>query len=193
MNLRMIGALGLTTAMFVSTALAFQPWAWNRPQAPRKESPAISRALEVIADWPDDSRDLAGAIIDEYGAPDKTSSSRLVWTARPPWKNMTVFRRASDGGRAALLLRTVAYVVPVQRWRALEAFGHGVEYDPLKGELSARSTGEAANFLALNLADEVVRGHLSAADASALYDKTLSLMLSGKSSSYTARLRFRPN
>jgi len=83
--------------------------------------------------------------------------------------------------------------VPVQKWRALGAFGHGVEYDSVNEQLSARTGSEETNYLALNLADEVVRGRLGAEEASALYDKTLALLFSGKSSSYTSRLRFKPD
>ena len=158
----------------------------------QKMGPAATNvALDVISDWPDGSRDLAGALIDEYGAPDEIETSRLTWKSSPPWKKMTVFRDATDRGHPDSLLRTVAYRVPVERWRALEAFGHGVEYDPVSEQLSARTDNEDTNYLALNLADEVVRGVLSSAEASALYDKTMVLLISGKSSSNTSRLLFK--
>jgi hypothetical protein len=87
---------------------------------------------------------------------------------------------------------SVAYDVPICKWRALNAFDRGVEYDPVSRELKAHAGSETANILALNLADEVIRGRRTPADAAEFYDKALLLALSGKSSRYTTRLLFRP-
>ena len=177
MNLRMNVAIAPTAALF---------FAWTA-------AAAGGAALNIIADWPDGSRDLAGAVVDQYGPPNDVEATRLIWTDRPPWRKIVVYRDAADREHPGILKRSVSYVVPVRRWRALGSFGHGVEYDPVNSELGARTDSEETNFLALNLADEIVRGRLNAADAAAVYDRSLALLFSGKSSSYVTRLRFRPN
>ena len=153
---------------------------------------AVSDAQSLIAAWPEHSRVLAEEIIQEYGTPESVQPAQLSWAGRRPWISMVVYRGASAPGRPSDLQQSVAYDVPVGRWRALGAFDRGVEYDPVARELIARSGDESANILALNLADEVIRGRRTAAEAAEFYDKTLSLSLSGKNSPYMRKLRFRP-
>ncbi|MGI8616092.1 MAG: hypothetical protein ACR2L4_04825 [Actinomycetota bacterium] len=59
-----------------------------------------------------------------------------------------------------------------------------------KGELSARCDKEEMNFLALNLADEVVRGATSVDDARRTYTEQAMAAMMGKPAPYTEGLRF---
>src|SRR3569832_1827717 len=142
------------------------------------------RAQTVIAEWPERSRALAESLLQEYGIPEESTPSRLTWKARAPWSRVSVDRDALDAARPSGVLQAVAYEVPLRRWRALGWFDRGVDYDPVNRELIARTDGEATNYLALNLADEIVRGKRTAADARAFYDEAVALAASGKSSPY---------
>ena len=155
-------------------------------------APGTIQARRAIMDWPEYSRDLAAVMILKHGAPDGIEASRLTWTGQRPWTRMVVFRDALDRSRLNGLLQAVRYDVPPRRWRALGAFDRGVSYDPVQRELVVRGDDEGTNDLALNLADEVIKGLRTAQEARAFYDKTLSLSFSGKSSKYMRRLRFRP-
>jgi hypothetical protein len=136
---------------------------------------------------------LAGVLLEKYGIPDDIVASQLSWNDRRPWTTVVVFRDPEAAGRSNHLLESTAYGgVPLARWREFSSFGRGTAYDPATQELSARTNGEATNLLALNLADEVLRGRRSAADARAYFDATLNLSLDGKSSPYMSRLRFSP-
>lgn len=193
MRLPWAGAVVAAGIPFLATASAAWPFgggsaAMDPPEAPTE----LSRAQSLIADWPEGSRILAETLLQEYGVPDEAGPSRLSWTNRNPWKKMEVERDALDPARATGVLQSVAYDVPLRRWRALGWFGRGVDYDPVTRELIARTRSEATNFLALNLADEVIRGRRTAEEARALYDETLALSLAGKSSPYMRRLLFRP-
>jgi hypothetical protein len=74
----------------------------------------------------------------------------------------------------------------------LSAFDRGVVYDPVREELVVRTDSEATNLLALNLADEVVQGRRSPAEAEAFFDATQRRAAAGEDSAYTARLMFLP-
>ncbi len=191
MNLR-IGRSAAAALLLVLAAAAASSAPSPEPRKPLAPA-ATNIARRAIADWPDGSRLLAGAIIEECGAPDEVEPAQLTWLRAPPWKKIIVFRDALTRGHPGGLRRTLAYRVPLRAWRALGAFGHGVEYDAVNGLLSARTDSEETNYLALNLADEVVRERLSASEASAFYDLTLNLLISGKTSSYATRLRFKPD
>ena len=58
--------------------------------------------------------------------------------------------------------------------------------------LTARSDSEENNYISLNLADEIVHGKKSVAEARNFYAKTEQLGLSGKTSSYSQGLLFQP-
>lgn len=150
------------------------------------------RTRDAVASWPERSRLLADAIVREYGAPDEVQPAQLVWRRRHPWTMIAVFRDAQSPERPNNLLQALAYEVPLRRWRALSAFERGATYDPVRKELVARTDGEETNLLALNLADEVIQGRRSPAEANDFFDRTLSLSYAGKSSSYMVRLMFSP-
>ena len=80
--------------------------------------------------------------------------------------------------------------VPADVWPEVSAFKRSVSYDPATETLSARTEGERTNFLALNLADEVLRGKRSASNARDLYDAVLNFSLDGKNSPYMSGLLF---
>jgi hypothetical protein len=74
--------------------------------------------------------------------------------------------------------------VPETKRAALRRFDARVAFDPETGELSAQSESERFNYLALNLADEIVNGKRTADQAKDFYLKTSRLAASGKSSPY---------
>jgi hypothetical protein len=154
-------------------------------------SPPAARG--AIAGWPERSKELAEALIQKYGLPDGVREAQLSWTRARPWAEVVVYRDALACGRPNGFEQSVAYEVPVGKWRELDALDRGVDYDPVARELVAHTDRETTNFLALNLADEVIRGRRTAAQAREFYDRTLALSSAGKSSSYMRRLLFRPD
>jgi hypothetical protein len=152
---------------------------------------ALHQAAEMIGRWPDKPRALAGMLIEKYGVPDEMVSSQLSWKDCGAWARVVVFRDPETPGQSNHLLEAVAYgTVPFDRWREFHAFGRGAGYDPLTRELSARTDSEATNFMALNLADEVIRGVRSGWEARGVYDATQNLSVYGKSSPYMTGLLF---
>ena len=143
-------------------------------------------AESVIASWGESPRLAAAMLLEQYGPPDAIAEDGLGWRDRGPWKRIVV-RDADD----AVVRQTVAYHLPDSRRQAVTEFGrtHGVS--ARDGELSAASSEERLNFLALNLANEVARGMKSPEDARVQYARTLTLDASGKFSPYLQALLFR--
>lgn len=186
--------LVLSVAALVAGAGAQASMDWARAREYREigQRATTAKRMElVLRGWPRESGALARATIAEYGVPDQVLPTELSWSDCRPWKRIVVFRDELSADRPDRLLQSVSYRAPAERLPALGSFGHGVSYDAAAGELAARSDGQAANRLALNLADEIVRRRRGVADASAFYDATLSLSSSGKSSPYLERLLFR--
>ncbi|MDD5656230.1 MAG: hypothetical protein PHF00_03140, partial [Elusimicrobia bacterium] len=74
----------------------------------------------------------------------------------------------------------------------LARFSTSVVADRTRNELSSISDSEKKNFLALNLADEIVSGWKDPETARRTYDRLLDLDRAGKSSPYLEGLRFQP-
>ena len=89
------------------------------------------------------------------------------------------------------LTQTVKHRVPADRLAALNEYDGSVWYHRTRGELSAQCDVEEMNFLAINLAHDVIMGTRSPADARAFYAKTAMAFKQGdKSSPYVVGLMF---
>jgi hypothetical protein len=135
---------------------------------------------------------LVKAMLEQYGAPSLMDDDALLWLDKGPWRRITVYRTARYHSAAApdqdYLLQTIGYQVPADRVSELKLFDKRIAVDPVLGELSSCSESEGANYLALNLADEIVKEERSAAEARRFYDQTLRLAAAGKSSPYMESL-----
>ena len=149
----------------------------------------------VIADWPEGSRLTAARLLDSYGLPSRIDLDRLVWYGRGDWKRTVLWEKAPyiyGGTAAGELEQTVAYSAPEDKAAALSVLGGRVRASRDGTELSAYSSSEELNFLALNLADEVLRELRDPQDVDSFYERAVRLRDAGKSSAYMQRLLFLP-
>jgi hypothetical protein len=154
-------------------------------------------ADHVVAGWADDARFAARALLEKYGAPDEVHSSRIVWSARGPWKKTTVHDApppyaGSETAELEVVEQTLAYPLKPEQADLLKPFGRTLAFDSVTGELTVRSDRESVNFLRVNLADEVVTGRLTAEQAKEAHARILALEAAGKATGYTTGLRFAP-
>lgn len=159
-----------------------------RAESPSRANAAAART--TVAGWPEGSRMVAEALIEKYGAPDAVEDGRLTWNGNGGWKRTTVHRLPSEGSE--VVEQSIGYVVPRDRRAALTQLDLALKVDEASGELTATSESEETNFLALNLADEVVKETRTPEGARAYYVQTLRLAGAGKSSPYMRELLFRP-
>ena len=168
------------------------PGEYDAPAAPGK---AAARTPEtVISQWPVRPQHEARVLIGKYGEPRSFDDGKLVWGLQGPWQQTIVYRTAPRSflgyhGKD-ILEQSIAYVVPDGKIPALARFDNRLRFDKANGRLAARSESEGLNYLALNLADEIVAGKRDVDDARGFYRKTVNLAESGKSSGYMERLLF---
>lgn len=53
-------------------------------------------AADIIAGWPEESREAAQLVLDKYGQPQEVTESLLIWHRPGPWKRM-VASKGCDG------------------------------------------------------------------------------------------------
>ncbi len=87
----------------------------------------------------------------------------------------------------------INYRVPIGMFDVLAAYDGSVTADRTQGHLAARCDKEGANFLALNLANDIVTKRKSVASARAYYGRAIAaFMKMGRMDPYMQRLQFTP-
>jgi hypothetical protein len=154
------------------------------------------RATDIIGRWPDEAREAAELVIEQYGEPHEATSTRLQWNAVGPWKRIVATEMFFDHDFPAPHTDSVEcvldYRVPVEKVSELAAFDGSVVVERTAGEISARCHDEQANFLALNLAHEVATGARDAQSAREYYAKEFLDVRRQGPTPYMQQLRFSP-
>lgn len=157
--------------------------------------PLSQQSIDTLtASWPATPREVAATIIVKYGLPHEATASMLVWHDSGPWKRTILYRDEIPHDfpkpHTDLLEQFVNYRVPVDRFDDLAAYDGSVIVERTKGEISARCDKEDMNFLALNLADDIVAGRRTVEDARQFYARTAMAAMRGETSPYVQGLRF---
>jgi hypothetical protein len=144
--------------------------------------------------WPQASQNAATAMMDKYGLPHEVSEGTLQWNNDGPWLRTIVYRDEVRHDfpmpHTDVLEQFVAYKVPTDKFDDLAEFDGSVIAERTKGELSARCDNEAMNFLALNLAHDIVSGRLTASAARNTYAQQAMAFKAGNTAALTTGLNF---
>jgi hypothetical protein len=154
------------------------------------------KGSELIAEWPDDSREAAQLVIEQYGEPDEATETLLTWHSVGPWKRVVAsrafYRHEFPAPHIDAVESFIDYRVPADKFSELARFDGSVVVERTAGEVSARCHDEQANFLALNLMHEIVTGARTADDARRYYAEEFLAARRKDPTPYMERLRFEP-
>lgn len=156
----------------------------------------VSGGIEnMLAGWPAKQRETAALMISKYGQPTVMGDRLLVWYGTGPFVHTILARdevpHAFPMAHADYLTQTVKHRVPADKLDELFEYDGSVWYHRTRGELSAQCDVEEMNYLALNLAHDVITGKRTAADARGFYARTATAFKQGdKSSPYVRGLIF---
>lgn len=150
----------------------------------------------VVRHWPEEPSEIAENVVETYGFPQEVTETRLIWHDCPPWKRTELFR---DGvphhfpkKHTDYLEQVIDYHVPPERVEELTRYDGSVMFERTTGELSARCDREAMNFLAINLAHDVITGRKSVEEAREVYAKTAVKTMMGATPDATEQFQFPP-
>lgn len=140
-------------------------------------------AAQTIKGWPKVSQEVARAMMEKYGQPGGVTPDMLIWNNTGPWKRTIVYRVEIDHAfpmpHKDVLEQFIDYRIPPHKYDELAAYDGSVVVQRTVGEISARCDKEAANFLALNLAHDVVTGNKDVEQARSSYADSISAMMKG--------------
>ncbi|GAA4698986.1 hypothetical protein [Phytohabitans rumicis] len=150
----------------------------------------------VVRAWPAAAREAARRTLERYGEPDEAMPSRLIWRHAGPWKRVVVHRDPVEHRfpypHEDRVEGWIDFRVPPERAGDVAALTGSVRVERTRGELAARCDGEPMNFLALNLAHDLVTGRVDVARARAAYTELAAGLLLGRTEPYTRGLAFGP-
>lgn len=151
-------------------------------------------AADIVAGWPEESREAAQLVLDAYGEPQEKTESFLIWLGPGPWKRIVASKDFDDHNFPAPHYDSVQsvldYKVPPERVSDLARFDGSVVVDRTQGEVSARCHDEEANNLALNLVHDIVTGARTVEEARAYYAKEFAGYRRGEPTPYMEKLQF---
>lgn len=195
----MTRSIAISGALLVAALLVAVPFLRAAPPEERTV-PAKTTQADVdraLTGWPQKSAEVARTIIEKYGLPDEASPSRLMWTARGPWKR-TIVHREPVAHRfpmehVDILEQVVDLKVPADKYDEIATYDGSVFIQRTTGEISARCDQEAMNLLALNLAHDIATGKKTVDVARNEYADTAMAAKRGELRPYTQKLQFEPH
>jgi hypothetical protein len=149
---------------------------------------------QVTQNWNAEARAAAKAMFEKYGAPNEITAKRLVWHDNGPWRRTQVVNEEVPHNfpdkHNDVLEQTLAIDIPVDRFADIAQFSGSVTADRTRGELSARCDREEHNFIALNLANDIVSGRLSVEEARARNAELTRALKQGQRPAYASGIQF---
>lgn len=149
----------------------------------------------VIRDWPKEPRESAKRLIEYYGRPDEYCESALTWyNTTDGWKRTVLSREevphAFPAQHTDFLEQFINYKVPIEMYSSLAAYDGSVIVERTKGEISARCGGTSMNFVAINLAHDIITGSRTVAEARQEYTRLYQAFQKGENPPYTQQFQF---
>lgn len=144
--------------------------------------------------WPEASRMAVKEINDKYGKPDGVTKDELIWLKRGVWKKICINKKETKHSfpieHTDMMQTTISYKVPTEIMDELGKFDGSVTFDRTQGTMSARCDKEGNNFLALNLANDIITGKKSVEEARKAYGDIVKEKMNGGNPIYMQKLTF---
>lgn len=148
----------------------------------------------IIQDWPDTAKKAAKAMMEKYGDPDEQTQSMLIWENTGPFTHTIVYKKEIQHDfpmpHKDVLEQVINYDVPTDKYDDLAEYDGSVIVERTKGTMAARCDKEGANYLALNLAHDVIQGTKTVELARQFYADAIMQMLKGEKVPYMQGISF---
>lgn len=190
--------------MMIASSLIFTACSSHHKDPTPSEAAAAAAAAQpqvtseqlaqTLTSWPEASKTAANKLTEKNGLPSAITGAGIIWTDTAPFKRSVVFKEEINHSfpmeHKDVLLQTIAYRVPLDKVASLAKFDGSLIIDRTAGELSARNETEEMNFLALNLADKIVRGELTPEKARREYSQNAESFQAGITNPMVSQLNF---
>jgi hypothetical protein len=165
-------------------------------QSPEVGPQQVTKAIieTTIQAWKAEPQKTARMIVAKYGLPQEASTNRLIWHNNGPWKTTVLVNEEVPHDfpmpHKDMLYQAVNYRIDSDDADELIAYDGSVVLERTKGEIAARCDKEEANFLAINLANDVATGRRSVSEARKFYAESVMALMKGQPNDYVKGFRF---
>ncbi|UWR29447.1 hypothetical protein K3758_13955 [Sulfitobacter sp. W002] len=160
-------------------------------------APAFAEAHMDLSDWPEASQKAAQHMMDTYGEPAHVTDHELVWYDTGPWKKTVIYDEATTHNfpmeHPDVMQQWIEMDVPADMFDDLARYDGSVVVNRTEALISARCDKEGANFLAINLAHDIVEGNKTVEEARSFYADTIKKVMDGEKPEYTQGFTFEPS
>ncbi len=144
--------------------------------------------------WSKASMMAAEMMKKKYGEPAEASATMMVWNNTGQWKRTIIyakeFKHDFPMPHTDVMEQCIDYKVPPEKFTDLGMYDGSVGFSRTNGELSARCDKEGANFLAVNLANDVITGKKDVKTARDFYATSIKEFINGGKPDYMEKLHF---
>ncbi len=160
----------------------------------KKGDSKMKMGMEELRNWPMSSQMAIKEQIAMYGNPDEITPTMAVWNNKGPWKRTVVSKMESkhDFPKTHMdcMEQCINYKVPLDMYDELAHFDGSVTVDRTQGTIAARCDKQENNFLALNLAHDIITGEKTVEEARRSYGDMIKQAMSGNKPDYMMKLMF---
>lgn len=165
------------------------------PASAQMERMNEGQMRSMMANWPESARMAAADMMKKYGAPQEMTATMIKWHNNGPWKYTMISNYETPHDfpmqHPDVMEQGIDYRVPAGMFDDLAAYDGSVTADRTQGMIAARCDKEGANFLALNLAHDIVTKRKNVKSARTYYAKAIAAFKkSGTMDPYMQKLQF---
>ncbi len=140
-------------------------------------------AMPDLSGWPQSAQDAAKHMMDTYGKPAEVTDTMLIWGKTGPWKRTVIYSTATTHmfpvKHDDVMQQWIDLDVPPDYFDDLAHYDGSVVVNRTEAEMSARCDKEAANFLAINLAHDIINNVRTVEEARQFYAQTMKAVMEG--------------
>jgi hypothetical protein len=157
----------------------------------------MKMGMEDMKMWSMASQMAAKDMTTKYGKPSEATATMLVWHNNGPWMKTIISKDETNHDfpktHPDVMEQGILYRVPNDKYDELAEYDGSVNVDRTRGFLSARCDKEENNFLALNLAYDIITGKKDVAQARKAYGEMVMEAKMGNKPMYMQKLMFSSN
>jgi len=184
----------IATSIVAVGAIVFVKFSETQKVSALPKEKTVSSPMVDMIGWSDASKMAVMMMKKQYGDPEAKSADMMMWKNTGQWTKTVVyakeFKHDFPMPHTDVMQQWIDYKVPQDKFDELAMFDGSVVANRTNGELSARCDKEGANFLAINLANDVIKGNKDPNSARDSYARSIKEFINGGKPAYMQKLQF---
>ncbi|MEO5570654.1 MAG: hypothetical protein ABIT08_15565 [Bacteroidia bacterium] len=184
----------IAAAVIAIGVAAFAKFSTSENATASPSTKITTSPMDDMSGWSDASKMAVMMMKKQYGEPEAKTADMMMWKNTGQWKKTVVyakeFKHDFPMPHTDVMQQWIDYKVPQEKFNELAMFDGSVVCNRTNGEISARCDKEGANFLAINLSNDIIKGSKDVKGARDFYATTVKEFINGGKPAYMMKLQF---